>query len=62
MHFLHLLMSTFAVENRHAPAHMRCGSGVALVYEEVEMRIVETGAAGVIAIASQILIVAAVLL
>jgi hypothetical protein len=31
-------------------------------YEEVEMRIVETGVAGVIALASQFLIVAAVLL
>jgi len=36
----------------------RNGSG----YEEVEMRIVETGVAGVIALASQFLIVAAVLL
>jgi hypothetical protein len=41
---------------------MRRGSGTALVYEEVEMRIVETGAAGVIALASQILIAAVVLL
>jgi hypothetical protein len=41
---------------------MRCGSETAPGKKEVEMRIVETGAAGFIAIASQILIVAAVLL
>jgi hypothetical protein len=41
---------------------MRCGSETAPVYEEVEMRIVETGVVGVIALASQFLIVAAVLL
>ncbi len=41
---------------------MRCGSETALGYKEVEMRIVETGAAGIIAIASQILMVAVVLL
>jgi len=41
---------------------MRCGSEMAPAYKEVEMRIVETGAAGVIALASQFLIVAAVLL
>ena len=41
---------------------MRCGSGTALAYREIEMRIVETGVAGVVAIASQILIVATVLI
>jgi hypothetical protein len=35
---------------------------VAPVFEEAEMRIVEAGAAGVIALASQFLIVAAILL
>ena len=55
-------MSTFAVEISGAGSDMRCGSEMAPAYKEVEMRIVETGAAGVIAIASQILIVAAVLL
>ncbi|MEO7178659.1 MAG: hypothetical protein ABIW83_07430 [Allosphingosinicella sp.] len=39
-----------------------CGSETALVCKEVEMRIVETGMAGFIAIASQILVFAAVLL
>ncbi len=38
------------------------GAGLLQVYKEVEMRIVETGAAGIIAIASQILMVAVVLL
>jgi hypothetical protein len=59
---MQLLMSTFAVEKSRARAQMRCGSGTALAQKEVEMRIVETGAAGFIAIASQILIVAAILL
>lgn len=59
---MQLYMSTFAVENDRAACDRRCESGMALVYEEVEMRIVETGAAGIIAIASQILIVAVVLL
>ena len=57
-----LRMSTFAVEKRRYFAHLRCGSGTAPGYEEVEMRIVETGVAGIIALASQFLIVAAVLL
>ena len=39
---------------------MRCGSEMAPDQKEVEMRIVETGVAGVIALASQFLIVAAV--
>jgi hypothetical protein len=43
-------------------ATWRCGSETALVCKEVEMRIVETGMAGFIAIASQILVFAAVLL
>lgn len=59
---MHLLMSTFAVEKVRSARHLDCGSETALDYEVVEMRIVETGAAGVIAIASQILIIAAVLL
>jgi hypothetical protein len=59
---MQLHMSTFAVEKLRASADMGCGSEAALAYEEVEMRIVETGMAGVIAIASQILIFATVLL
>jgi hypothetical protein len=59
---MQLLMSTFAVENTHGLGNKCCGSETAPVQEEVEMRIVETAVAGVIAIASQILIVAAVLL
>jgi hypothetical protein len=59
---MQLHMSTFAVENSDSWIDMRCGSETAPVYEEVEMRIFETGAAGVIALASQFLIVAAVLL
>lgn len=59
---MQLPMSTFAVEKARFCRHLDCGSETALDYEEVEMRIVETGAAGVIALASQILIVAAVLL
>jgi hypothetical protein len=55
-------MSTFAVENKPIPCNKRCGSGTALDHEEVEMRIIETGAAGIIALASQFLIVAAVLI
>jgi hypothetical protein len=55
-------MSTFAVENSGVVLNRRCGSETALAYKEVEMRIVETAAAGVVAIASQILIVATVLL
>jgi hypothetical protein len=62
MQEMHLLMSTFAVEIGGAAAKWRCGSETALAYKEVEMRIVETGAAGFIAIASQILIFAAILL
>jgi hypothetical protein len=42
--------------------HRHCGGETAPAHKEVEMRIVETGAAGFIALASQILIVAAVLL
>lgn len=38
------------------------GAALLQAYEEVEMRIVETGAAGIIAIASQILMIAVVLL
>ncbi len=57
-----LTMSTFAVEKWVRSGQMRCGSGMALVMKDVDMRIVETGAAGVIALASQFLIVAAVLL
>jgi hypothetical protein len=55
-------MSTFAVEKFLTQAEVCCGSETAPVHEEVEMRIVETGVAGIIAIASQILIIAAVLL
>ena len=62
LQFLHLPMSIFAVENYLGGRHMRCGSEMAPAWKEVEMRIVETGAAGVIALASQFLIVAAVLL
>jgi hypothetical protein len=59
---MHLHMSSFAVENGCAGCQMRCGGGTVPGYEEVEMCIVETGAVGVIAIASQFLIVAAVLI
>jgi hypothetical protein len=55
-------MSTVAVENSLSDWQASCGSGTAPGYEEVEMRIVETLAAGAIALASQFLIVAAVLL
>jgi len=55
-------MSTFAVENILSLPQRRGGSGTASGYEESEMRIVETGVAGVIALASQFLIVAAVLI
>jgi hypothetical protein len=57
---MHLLMSTFAVEISRVGCERRCGSEMALQQEEVEMRIVETGMAGLIALASQFLIVAAV--
>lgn len=57
-----IVLSAFAVEYTGSSADRRFGSGTALDYEEVEMRIVETGMAGVIALASQILIVAVVLL
>lgn len=59
---MQLYMSTFAVEKIQAACDKRCESETALGYEEVEMRIVETGVAGIIAIASQILIFATVLL
>ncbi|HEX8063465.1 MAG TPA: hypothetical protein VF535_09625 [Allosphingosinicella sp.] len=59
---MQLLMSTFAVEKLASPMDRRCGSETAPAYEEVEMRIVETGAAGFIALASQFLVVAAILL
>jgi hypothetical protein len=62
MQEMQLLMSTFAVEKGRGSLDRRCGSETALVYKEVEMRIVETGMAGFIAIASQILVFAAVLL
>jgi hypothetical protein len=53
-------MSTFAVEIVCAACETRCGSEIAPDQKEVEMRIVETAAVGVIAIASQFLIIAAV--
>lgn len=59
---MQLRMSTFAVEKGPSPCDMRRRSGTAPGLKEVEMRIVETGAAGIIAIASQILMVAVVLL
>jgi hypothetical protein len=59
---MHLPMSTFAVEKSFVTCHKRRGAKLLPATKEVEMRIVETAAAGVIAIASQILIVAAVLL
>ncbi|HET9641015.1 MAG TPA: hypothetical protein VFP12_17630 [Allosphingosinicella sp.] len=62
LHETQLHMSTFAVENSGARRHMRCGSGTAPDHREIEMRIVETGVAGVVAIASQILIFATVLI
>ena len=62
MQKMQLLMSTFAIEKGRCACEKGYGSGTAPSYEEVEMRIVETGVAGVIAIASQFLIVAAVLL
>lgn len=59
---MQLDMSTFAVEKSPFPCDMRPRSRTAPGLKEVEMRIVETGAAGIIAIASQILMVAVVLL
>ena len=55
-------MSTIAVENSRLGSHMGRGSWFAPCNQGIKMRIVETGVAGVIALASQILIVAAVLL
>ncbi|HEX8511749.1 MAG TPA: hypothetical protein VF688_01440 [Allosphingosinicella sp.] len=55
-------MSTFAVEKYRRGAQMAFGSWFAPVNKEVEMRIVETAAAGVIALASQFLVIAAVLI
>lgn len=62
VHKTQLYMSTFAVEKSHIVCDSRCGSGTALVHKEVEMRILETAAVGVIAIASQFLVIAAVLI
>jgi hypothetical protein len=53
-------MSTFAVEKSRPLPQTRCRSETAPKSKEVQMRIVETAAVGVIAIASQFLIVAAV--
>jgi hypothetical protein len=55
-------MSTFAVEKFRRGAHLAFGSWFAPVTREVEMRIVETAAAGVIALVSQFLVIAAVLI
>lgn len=56
-------MSTFAVESRCISRQTLRGSWTAPVEtKEVEMRIVEMAAAGMVAIAAQILVVATVLL
>jgi hypothetical protein len=55
-------MSTIAVENGRPGPHMDSGSWFAPCNQGSKMRIVETGMAGLIALASQVLIVAAVLL
>jgi hypothetical protein len=62
LQIMHLPMSTFAVENKRSSCHMGCGSKTVPEYQGSDMRIVETGAAGLIAIAAQVLIMATVLI
>jgi hypothetical protein len=62
MHFLHLLSLLLQLRMAGPPTTSPAGAEGLPMNQGVEMRIVETGAAGVIAIASQILIFATVLL
>jgi hypothetical protein len=55
-------MSTIAVENSRSDRHISGGSKRLPATRKSEMRIVETAAAGIIALASQFLVIAAVLI
>ena len=63
MQILHLLLSIFAVENYEA--RLKCalpGAKALPLKKEMTMRIVETAAVGLFALAAQMLVVATVLM
>jgi hypothetical protein len=62
LQILHLALSTFAVENNRSSWQTGPRNKMVPEYQGSDMRIVETGAAGLIAIAAQILIMATVLI
>jgi hypothetical protein len=63
MQFLHLLLSIFSVIITMPPPYGRCGSETASAQcKELNMRIVETVATGLVGLAAQLLVVAIVLM
>jgi hypothetical protein len=61
MQFMHLPMSTFAVGKVRYPSYLGSGSK-GLHQKEVEMRIVEIAAAGLMALAAQFLVVGTIMI
>jgi hypothetical protein len=62
MRFVHPALSTFAVENSVANPYLVDGSRFAPSTKDNEMRMFETAAAGLIALAAQILVVGTVMI